>query len=61
MKKSDYDNPPWSVGIYSLVNFDTLERLCDLGESSLKKEQNELHQAMDKDYDELSSPNEEDA
>jgi hypothetical protein len=53
-------DPPWSVAIDSLIGLDALERLCGIGSEALSKELDELHRAMDRDYETLNSSNEED-
>ena len=51
--------PPWCVVVYTLIDFDIIERLCNLGKTALDAEMEYLYQAMDRDYQNLESEDEE--
>lgn len=59
MEKSIITHPPWSVAIHALIQFDTLERLINMGQIILGKELNDLHEAMDEDYKSVQGTHEE--
>jgi hypothetical protein len=59
MEKNIIDSPSWVVVIHALIQLETLERLCALGQSALEMELKELQDAMDEDYKSLTSENEE--
>ena len=54
-------HPPGSVAINELIKLEVLERLCRIGQGALSAELDELHEAMDRDYETLENPNDEDA
>ena len=53
--------PPRHVATHLLIAFDSIDRLCGLGEEQLGRELNNLHEAMDRDYISIDSEFEEDA
>ena len=60
-KATQEGSPPWCISIEALISFDTIERLCSLGEKMLNAELDKLHEAMDRDYETLKSEHNEDA
>jgi len=54
-------SPPCGISIETLIRFDTIERLCRLGQTALNTELSRLHDAMDRDYETFESERDEDA